>query len=48
MMLKLGADINKKNAAQKTPLDLAKEHNNEEALAIIEKFISDKVKKARK
>lgn len=48
MMLKLGADINKKNAAEKTPLDLAKEHNNEEALAIIEKFMNDKAKKAKK
>lgn len=44
-MLKLGANLHQKNAAGKTPFDLTKEHNNEEALVIIEKWINDQSKK---
>lgn len=44
-MLKLGANPDQKNAAGKTPFDCAKEHHNEEALTIIEKFIHDQSKK---
>lgn len=38
-LLVMGADPNKKNADGKTPVDLAKESNNEAALKVIEQFL---------
>ncbi|MCX8526270.1 DUF4274 domain-containing protein [Chryseobacterium formosus] len=38
-LLNMGADLNHKNADGKTPIDLAKENNNESALKVIEKFL---------
>lgn len=38
-LLALGADLDKKNADGKTPVDLAKENNQESALKVIEKFL---------
>lgn len=38
-LLVMGADPNKKNADGKTPMDLAKESNNEAALKVIEQFL---------
>lgn len=38
-LLDMGADLNHKNTDGKTPINLAKENNNEPALKVIEKFL---------